>query len=160
MKCERILYNMVAALSLSFLQQLRADFSSSFSGLPFVTLKRDTILCATKIKNYVTNPYSFCLNMSAFHKRRYPLSGPAFHDRYKDVSARNAMAFETLTRDSTIMSPRRWIDTLSAQHHDLFHYITAKQQMTARLAEQVEGDLEEVACLAISITGEQQDRFL
>ncbi len=95
-----------------------------------------------------------------FSKRRYPLSGPAFHDRYKDVSAKNSVAFETLTRYATIMSPRRWTDVLSAQQSDLFNYITAKTQLTTKLAEQVEGDLEQVACLAVSFTGEDEDLFL
>ncbi len=139
-------------------RQLTNSTSSFSAPLPF-NLRRDCFLSVTKIQIYVTN-LCFLVDMSAFSKRRYPLSGPAFHDRYKDVSAKNAMAFETLTRYATIMAPKRWIDTLSAQQHELFHYITAKQQMTARLAEQVEGDLEQVPCMAVSITGEEQDRFL
>ncbi len=145
-------------LTCKLMRQL--PFVTSSLSAPFSSdLRRDLILSATKIQVYVIN-LCFLVDMSAFSKRRYPLAGPAFHDRYKDVSARNAMAFETLTRYATIMSPKRWTDTLSAQQNDLFHYITAKQQMTARLAEQVEGDLEQVSCLAISITGEEHDRFL
>ncbi len=108
--------------------------------------------------NFTNSAFYFYFNM--FAKPRYPLAGPAFHEAYKDVGAKAALAFESLTRYAVIMSPKKWLDTLTSHQSELFHYITDKTQLTSRIVEQVEEDLAQVPCLAVAYTGEYEDRFL
>ncbi len=136
-------------------RKINKTIASSFSGYDFELITRCARLLSFFISNYCCN---LCFTM--FNRRRYALSGPAFNDRYKDVSARDSVTYETLTRYAVIMSPKKWSDNLTAHQASQFHYITAKHQLTTKLTQQIEEELEQVPCLAMALTGEYDDLFL
>ncbi len=129
------------------------------------------ILCLRPPAGLVSFHFSFCLRQVKFNfeislypdmfaKPRYPLNGPVFNETYKDVGARAALCYETLARYAALMGPRKWIDELSKYQTESFHYVTDKVQMTTRLVEQMQDDLDQVPCLAMAYTGDYDDRFL
>ncbi len=95
--------------------------------------------------------------MSVFAKRRHPLTGPAFLERYADLPTKKSLIFETLTRYATIMSPRRWADTLSSHQADRFAYVRARAHWSLELSSRFADDPRALPCLAAAFPGDRSE---